>query len=169
MLTHLALAAIRFYQRNLRHAGVLGVAFALLVVVIVGAAEVFGIPLLILLATQTAAPLGPILMIVTALGALLGAAVLGVAGLAVGAPFSSCRYTPSCSNYAIIAYSRFGIFWGSLLSGWRLLRCAPWGSHGWDPVPDRKDGRPDRAGTPRQIPPDKHHRHGQVLPTRREA
>jgi putative membrane protein insertion efficiency factor len=49
----------------------------------------------------------------------------------------TCRYTPGCSEYAIEAIRRFGILGGPALAAWRLLRCAPWGGWGPDPVPDR--------------------------------
>ena len=49
-----------------------------------------------------------------------------------------CRYTPTCSNYSIEAIKNFGLFKGSLLSIKRILRCAPWGGMGYDPVPERK-------------------------------
>ena len=49
-----------------------------------------------------------------------------------------CRYTPTCSEYIIISLKRFGSFKGSLIGIKRLLRCAPWGSMGYDPVPERK-------------------------------
>jgi uncharacterized protein len=41
----------------------------------------------------------------------------------------SCKYYPSCSQYAIDALREFGFVRGSILTGWRLLRCNPW-SHG---------------------------------------
>jgi len=46
-------------------------------------------------------------------------------------PFTAgrCKYHPSCSQYAIDALHEFGLVRGSLLAGWRLLRCNPW-SHG---------------------------------------
>ncbi len=47
----------------------------------------------------------------------------------------SCRYQPSCSNYAIEAIGSHGWYKGGLLSAWRILRCNPFGSHGFDPVP----------------------------------
>ena len=50
---------------------------------------------------------------------------------------NSCRYTPTCSNYSIEAIRRFGSFKGSILSIKRILRCAPWGGMGSDPVPER--------------------------------
>lgn len=48
---------------------------------------------------------------------------------------SSCRYMPSCSAYAIEAIERHGIIKGGWLALKRLLRCHPWGGHGYDPVP----------------------------------
>jgi putative membrane protein insertion efficiency factor len=48
----------------------------------------------------------------------------------------TCRYTPSCSQYAILAVRRHGAIKGGWLAFWRLLRCQPWGGHGHDPVPD---------------------------------
>ncbi|MBX9883040.1 MAG: membrane protein insertion efficiency factor YidD [Sphingomonas sp.] len=47
----------------------------------------------------------------------------------------SCRYTPSCSAYAITALRRYGARKGSWLAARRILRCHPWGGHGYDPVP----------------------------------
>jgi putative membrane protein insertion efficiency factor len=47
----------------------------------------------------------------------------------------SCRYAPSCSEYAIIALKRHGAIKGGWLTVKRLLRCHPWGGHGYDPVP----------------------------------
>ena len=49
---------------------------------------------------------------------------------------SSCRFTPSCSNYAVGAYRKHGFWHGSQLSTRRLLRCGPWCSGGYDPVPE---------------------------------
>lgn len=45
-----------------------------------------------------------------------------------------CRYTPTCSNYAIEAIDRHGALKGSILSIKRILRCNPFGSYGYDPV-----------------------------------
>ncbi|RYY26632.1 MAG: membrane protein insertion efficiency factor YidD [Sphingomonadales bacterium] len=47
----------------------------------------------------------------------------------------SCRYSPSCSAYAIEALRRYGALKGSWLAGKRILRCNPWGGCGHDPVP----------------------------------
>lgn len=46
-----------------------------------------------------------------------------------------CRYTPTCSQYAYEAISKYGIFKGGWLALKRLLRCHPWGGSGYDPVP----------------------------------
>lgn len=47
----------------------------------------------------------------------------------------SCRYTPSCSQYAKEALLKYGIFKGGFLSIKRIISCNPWGGHGHDPVP----------------------------------
>ena len=46
----------------------------------------------------------------------------------------SCKYHPSCSQYALDAYKEFGLFKGTVLAAWRLLRCNPWSRGGFDPV-----------------------------------
>ena len=50
----------------------------------------------------------------------------------------SCRFTPTCSQYAIDAVREWGIVCGTALSVWRVLRCNPYGKCGYDPVPKRK-------------------------------
>ncbi len=47
-----------------------------------------------------------------------------------------CRYTPSCSAYALEAVLRFGAVKGMILAVSRLLRCHPWAAGGIDPVPE---------------------------------
>lgn len=47
----------------------------------------------------------------------------------------SCRFTPTCSQYAMEAILKHGPFKGLYLSFRRILRCHPWGGHGYDPVP----------------------------------
>jgi putative membrane protein insertion efficiency factor len=46
----------------------------------------------------------------------------------------SCRYTPTCSEYAIEAVERYGALRGGLMAAWRLLRCNPFVKGGYDPV-----------------------------------
>lgn len=47
----------------------------------------------------------------------------------------TCRYTPTCSQYAIEAIKKYGPFKGSFLAAKRIGRCNPWGGQGYDPVP----------------------------------
>ncbi|PSR05752.1 MAG: membrane protein insertion efficiency factor YidD [Bacteroidetes bacterium SW_10_40_5] len=49
----------------------------------------------------------------------------------------SCRYTPTCSEYAKEALKVHGPFKGSWLGLKRFISCAPWGSYGYDPVPSK--------------------------------
>ncbi len=46
-----------------------------------------------------------------------------------------CKYIPTCSQYAIEALQKHGLFKGSLLAVWRILRCNPFSQGGYDPVP----------------------------------
>jgi hypothetical protein len=48
---------------------------------------------------------------------------------------SACRYYPTCSHYAEEALNKYGLIKGGWLSVRRILRCHPWGSSGFDPVP----------------------------------
>ena len=47
----------------------------------------------------------------------------------------SCRFTPTCSQYAIEAIQKHGPAKGLYYAIRRILRCHPWGGHGYDPVP----------------------------------
>jgi uncharacterized protein len=46
----------------------------------------------------------------------------------------SCRYVPSCSEYAADAVARYGFFRGAGMAAWRILRCNPFARGGYDPV-----------------------------------
>ena len=48
-----------------------------------------------------------------------------------------CRFTPTCSAYAIEAFQKRGFFAGFILMTWRILRCNPFSKGGYDPVPDK--------------------------------
>ena len=47
----------------------------------------------------------------------------------------TCRFYPSCSQYAIEAIQKYGVGKGTLLAVWRILRCNPFSRGGYDPVP----------------------------------
>jgi putative membrane protein insertion efficiency factor len=67
--------------------------------------------------------------------ALFGVGLVWLYRLTLGALFpTTCKYHPSCSEYAIQALRRHGLFRGSALAAWRLLRCNPWSHGGFDPV-----------------------------------
>ena len=54
----------------------------------------------------------------------------------------SCKYHPSCSQYAVDAVRSYGVIRGAVLAGWRLLRCNPWSHGGVDPVEAQRLFRP---------------------------
>jgi uncharacterized protein len=47
----------------------------------------------------------------------------------------ACRYTPTCSEYAVEALKKYGPFKGFYLTVKRIISCNPWGGSGYDPVP----------------------------------
>jgi len=55
-----------------------------------------------------------------------------------GGAVSGCRFTPTCSRYAVEALEVHGAWHGSCLTLKRMCRCHPWGGFGFDPVPPRK-------------------------------
>lgn len=52
---------------------------------------------------------------------------------------ASCRFMPTCSQYAVDAVTEYGVLRGGWLAVRRLFRCGPWHSGGWDPIPERAD------------------------------
>ena len=48
---------------------------------------------------------------------------------------STCRYSPTCSEYAKQSLVKFGLIKGSIVSIKRIIKCNPWGGSGYDPVP----------------------------------
>ena len=48
---------------------------------------------------------------------------------------STCKFYPTCSQYAIEAIEKYGAFKGGRLAVWRILRCNPFTMGGYDPVP----------------------------------
>jgi len=52
---------------------------------------------------------------------------------------SSCRYTPTCSQYTIEALQQHGLLVGGWLSIRRITSCHPWGGQGYDPVPTKEE------------------------------
>jgi len=50
----------------------------------------------------------------------------------------SCKYHPTCSQYALDALKEYGLVRGSILAGWRLLRCNPWSRGGVDYARDQR-------------------------------
>ncbi|MEQ5775362.1 membrane protein insertion efficiency factor YidD [Thalassospira sp. NFXS8] len=59
-----------------------------------------------------------------------------------------CRYQPTCSAFMMEALAKHGALKGGWIGFKRIMRCHPWGGHGYDPVPDcgceRKEAPPDR-------------------------
>jgi putative membrane protein insertion efficiency factor len=51
---------------------------------------------------------------------------------------NSCKYHPSCSQYAVDALREYGVLRGTVLAGWRLLRCNPWSRGGVDYAHDQR-------------------------------
>lgn len=70
---------------------------------------------------------------------------------------NSCRFTPTCSAYAIEALKVHGPIIGLWLTLRRIVRCNPWGGHGYDPVPPRhwwkKNAKTDTCAEPQNQAP----------------
>ncbi|WP_227997795.1 membrane protein insertion efficiency factor YidD [Nocardia australiensis] len=63
-----------------------------------------------------------------------------------------CRFTPTCSEYAVTALRTRGLFVGLVLTVVRLAKCAPWHPGGWDPVPERAQRRRNEAAVATETP-----------------
>jgi len=50
----------------------------------------------------------------------------------------TCRFAPTCSQYAVDALTEYGLIRGGWLAMVRLLKCGPWHRGGWDPIPERR-------------------------------
>ncbi len=61
-------------------------------------------------------------------------------------PLARCRYTPTCSQYALESIATHGAVAGSWLALKRICRCNPWGGSGEDPVPPRRSQDTDPGG-----------------------
>lgn len=92
------------------------------------------------------------------LPALAGVALLRVYRLTVSPLYGDrCKYHPTCSQYALDAVREVGLARGTVLAGWRLLRCNPWSHGGVDRVEERTLFRSrDRAGRRRAAPDPEH-------------
>ena len=53
-------------------------------------------------------------------------------------PPNTCKYEPSCSQYAVDALRKYGLVRGLILAAWRVLRCNPWSHGGHDPVANQR-------------------------------
>jgi len=78
-------------------------------------------------------------------GVLLGALRFYKAQISPALP-PACRYTPTCSEYAIEAVERHGPWRGSAMAVRRVLSCNPFSRGGYDPVPQRAPQLPQQAG-----------------------
>lgn len=52
---------------------------------------------------------------------------------------ATCRFVPTCSQYAVDALTEYGLMRGTWLAVARLAKCGPWHLGGWDPIPERPD------------------------------
>lgn len=81
------------------------------------------------------------------LGRILIATVRGYRLLVSPWTLPACRFTPTCSAYALAALEEHGAVRGSWLTLRRLGRCHPWGGHGYDPVPPARVEADPAGGT----------------------
>jgi putative membrane protein insertion efficiency factor len=59
---------------------------------------------------------------------------------------ATCRFVPTCSQYAVDALTQYGLIRGSWLALVRLAKCGPWHRGGWDPIPERCEHRAAAGG-----------------------
>ena len=59
---------------------------------------------------------------------------------------ASCRYTPTCSHYAIEALKVHGLLKGGWFAIKRISKCQPWGGSGYDPVPEKEENNNSNDG-----------------------
>ena len=52
---------------------------------------------------------------------------------------SNCRFMPTCSEYAMESLKAYGLIKGTFLTVKRIVKCHPWGGHGYDPIPNKMD------------------------------
>ncbi|WP_414687946.1 membrane protein insertion efficiency factor YidD [Mycobacterium sp.] len=64
----------------------------------------------------------------------------------------TCRFTPTCSQYAVEALTEYGLIRGGWLAAVRLAKCGPWHRGGWDPIPERR-GRTTASVTGSSLDP----------------
>ncbi|MDV3123388.1 membrane protein insertion efficiency factor YidD [Mycobacterium sp. 21AC1] len=57
----------------------------------------------------------------------------------------TCRFMPTCSQYAVDALTEYGLVYGGWLAMVRLLKCGPWHRGGWDPIPERRTHTHERG------------------------
>jgi putative membrane protein insertion efficiency factor len=58
----------------------------------------------------------------------------------------TCRFAPTCSQYAVDALTEYGLLRGGWLAMVRLLKCGPWHRGGWDPIPERRGASSHDSG-----------------------
>ena len=64
--------------------------------------------------------------------------IIGIYQIIPGPWHGYCKHIPTCSNYAKEAIDKHGVIFGSFLSIKRILKCNPFGTYGYDPVPKKK-------------------------------
>jgi uncharacterized protein len=58
---------------------------------------------------------------------------------------ATCRFIPTCSQYAVDALTEYGLIRGTWLAVARLAKCGPWHRGGWDPIPERRESHAERV------------------------